>query len=55
MFVSIVGQASFQTAGRSGPSTIDRSYRFFGGAGGISAAGAAGEATAGPAAGVVMS
>src|SRR3954471_3162799 len=24
--VSIVGQASFQTAGRSGPSTIDRSY-----------------------------
>src|SRR4051812_26227845 len=26
MFVSIVGQASFQTAGTIGPSTIDRSY-----------------------------
>jgi hypothetical protein len=27
MFVSIVGQAIFQTAGASGPSTIDRSNR----------------------------
>src|SRR5689334_8938474 len=27
MFVSIVGQAIFQTAGASGPSTIERSYR----------------------------
>jgi hypothetical protein len=27
MFVSIVGQASFQTAGASGPSTSDRSKR----------------------------
>jgi hypothetical protein len=27
MLVSIVGQAIFQTAGASGPSTIDRSYR----------------------------
>jgi hypothetical protein len=26
MFVSIVGQAIFHTARRSGPSTIDRSY-----------------------------
>ena len=26
MFVSIVGHAIFQTAGRSGPSTMDRSY-----------------------------
>jgi hypothetical protein len=26
MFVNIVGHAIFQTAGRSGPSTIDRSY-----------------------------
>ena len=26
MFVSIVGHASFQTAGASGPSTIERSY-----------------------------
>jgi hypothetical protein len=35
MLVSIVGHAIFQTAGRSGPSTIDRSYRRVGaGAGG---------------------
>ena len=27
MFVSILGQAIFQTAERSGPSTMDRSYR----------------------------
>ena len=27
MFVSIVGQAIFQTAERSGPSTMERSYR----------------------------
>jgi hypothetical protein len=27
MFVSIVGHAIFQTAWRSGPSTMDRSYR----------------------------
>ena len=27
MLVSIVGQAIFHTAGRSGPSMIDRSYR----------------------------
>jgi hypothetical protein len=27
MFVSMVGQASFHTTGRSGPSTIERSYR----------------------------
>jgi hypothetical protein len=27
MFVSIVGQASFHTTGRSGPSMMDRSYR----------------------------
>jgi len=27
MFVSIVGHAIFQTAGRRGPSTIERSYR----------------------------
>jgi hypothetical protein len=27
MFVSMVGHASFQTAERSGPSTMDRSYR----------------------------
>jgi hypothetical protein len=27
MLVSIVGQASFHTAGRSGPSMMDRSYR----------------------------
>jgi hypothetical protein len=27
MLVSIVGHASFHTAGRSGPSTIERSYR----------------------------
>ena len=26
MFVSMVGHAIFQTAGRSGPSTMDRSY-----------------------------
>src|SRR5256885_3816369 len=27
MFVNMVGHASFQTAERSGPSTMDRSYR----------------------------
>lgn len=27
MFVSMVGQASFQTTGRRGPSMIERSYR----------------------------
>jgi hypothetical protein len=33
MFVSIVGQASFQTAERRGPSTMERSYRRDGGGG----------------------
>src|SRR5688572_454183 len=41
MFVSIVGHASFHTAGRSGPSTIDRSYRPAADAGGAVGAGAA--------------
>lgn len=31
MFASIVGHAIFHTAARSGPSTIDRSYRDFAG------------------------
>src|ERR1700694_5841841 len=35
MFINIVGQASFQTAERSGPSTMDRSYRLA--AGGLGA------------------
>jgi len=30
MFASIVGHASFHTAARSGPSTIERSYRIDG-------------------------
>jgi uncharacterized protein (DUF305 family) len=34
MLVSIVGQASFQTTGRSGPSMMERSYRRPAGAGG---------------------
>lgn len=34
MFANIVGQASFHTAGRRGPSMIDRSYRRATGAGG---------------------
>jgi hypothetical protein len=38
MLVSMVGQASFQTAGRNGPSTMDRSYRLVVGGGGISGA-----------------
>src|SRR5688572_3481542 len=44
MFVSIVGQASFQTALRSGPSMIERSYRAAPATGGASGAalGAAG-------------
>src|SRR5580765_1661151 len=42
MFVSIVGHASFHTAGRSGPSTRVRSYRRAAGAGGIFAWPAAG-------------
>lgn len=47
MFVSIVGQASFQTAGGSGPSTMERSYRRRSGAAeGLAAAGAAGGAIA---------
>lgn len=53
MFVSIVGHAIFQTAGRSGPSMIDRSYRFLAAGGGASTVGT-GVATAGPAAGVVI-
>jgi hypothetical protein len=32
MFASIVGHAIFQTAGASGPSTMDRSYRRLSGA-----------------------
>jgi hypothetical protein len=35
MFVSMVGHASFQTAERSGPSTMDRSYRRVADEGGI--------------------
>ena len=40
MFVSIVGHAIFQTAERSGPSTIERSYlrAAVDGAGGVSGA-----------------
>src|SRR5207248_2133048 len=46
MFVNIVGQASFHTAGRSGPSMMERSYRLApgeptNGAGGAGAMGAA--------------
>jgi hypothetical protein len=37
MFVSIVGQASRQTTGRSGPSMIERSKRRFSPAGGADA------------------
>jgi hypothetical protein len=37
MLVSMAGQASFHTAERSGPSTMDRSYRGVAGARGTSA------------------
>ena len=41
MLVSMVGHASFQTTGRSGPSMMDRSYRFGAGEAADWAAGAA--------------
>lgn len=46
MLVSMVGQAIFHTAERSGPSTMDRSYRpAVGGGGGVSGGAAAGRET----------
>jgi hypothetical protein len=52
MFVIIVGHAIFHTAGRSGPSTIDRSYRLRDVAGAAADPGTAAVSTAGVAAGV---
>jgi hypothetical protein len=43
MLVSIVGHAIFQTAGRNGPSTMDRSYFRRSGAEATAGAAAAGE------------
>jgi hypothetical protein len=44
MLVSIVGQASFQTVSRNGPSMMERSYRPAAGARGAGASGAGGVA-----------
>jgi hypothetical protein len=50
MFVSIVGHASFQTAGRNGPSMIERSYLRRSAAVGAGAAGVEGlDGVTGPA------